>query len=106
MLFMIVRIVVAREDATSFERAFSEFAQTVRAVEPGTLVYELARDRQRSGHYTIIEGYRDEASQQAHSATPHMEAFLPIFSQALEGAPDVQIVEAIDSALERQFLAE
>ena len=42
--------------------------------EPGVLVYELHRDRERPGSFMFYEKFADQAAFDAHMTTPHIQA--------------------------------
>ena len=42
--------------------------------EPGVLVYELHRDRERPGSFMFYEKFAGQAAFDAHLATPHIKA--------------------------------
>ena len=67
------------------------------AKEEGTLIYKFCRDPKNPNVLVVMEGYKDAAALQAHSTTPHFNAFFGKFSAVMEGAPEIMMLEEIVS---------
>lgn len=89
MFALISSIRVAPEDAATLEQAFAKVAAHVRANEPGTLAYYMAR-ADPAGAYRVIEVYRDEEAFSDHKASDAFQDFRPRLGAMLLGAPEVE----------------
>jgi quinol monooxygenase YgiN len=61
--------------------------------EPGNRAYTIRRTSATPPRYAVIETYRDAAAFEAHSATPHVTAFLERAGELLAGPPEVLVLE-------------
>ena len=92
---VIARLQVKPEHVAGFERAFCEYQNTVRALEPGNLFFHLQRSRAAAGTYTVMEQYRDEAALATHRNTEHYKAIPSVFGAFMAGPPDIQVLDSV-----------
>jgi quinol monooxygenase YgiN len=79
----------------AFETLLSDFVNTVKASEPGTIVYQLFRDAKDGNTYHMMEQYADAAALDAHGKTAHIAALLPKIGPFLAGAPKLTHMDAV-----------
>jgi quinol monooxygenase YgiN len=70
-----------------FEALLSEFVTTVKANEPGTIVYQLCKDKKNPDAYFMIEMYANQEALTAHGKTDHMAALVAKIGAYLAAAP-------------------
>jgi quinol monooxygenase YgiN len=94
-----ITLVVTMPIKPKYEQTFlakaTEFMSLVRENEPGTLLYSVSKHP--TGPYTFVwvERYRDEASVDAHGATPYFQALLPSLPEWTSGDVDVQTLTQV-----------
>jgi quinol monooxygenase YgiN len=70
-----------------FEKLLVDFVNTVKATEPGTLVYQLVRSDKDPNAYFMLELYADQAALDAHGKTEHMAKLIQQIGPLFAGAP-------------------
>jgi quinol monooxygenase YgiN len=70
-----------------FEALLSEFVTTVKATEPGAVVYQLCQSKKNKDEYFMLELYANQDALDAHSKTDHMAALLSKIGPYLAAAP-------------------
>jgi quinol monooxygenase YgiN len=70
-----------------FEKLLSEFATTVKANEPGALVYQFCQDKKNPDNYFMLELYANQEALDAHGKTDYMAALVGQIGPFLAGAP-------------------
>ena len=73
-LHMMALYRVKKERLSEVKDAVARFVAAVKENEPGTLFYEAYQGRGDLSFFHIMT-FEDEASEEAHRQTPHMEAF-------------------------------
>jgi quinol monooxygenase YgiN len=79
MLLVIARLQAVPGQASALLDALNTYIAVVMANEPGTLyfdVYQPARADADPNHFTILEGYADEAAYALHQAAPYKPSHL------------------------------
>jgi quinol monooxygenase YgiN len=66
MITVVVTIKPKPGREKEFEKTFHDYAGTVRANEPGTILYTLNRSRDDAAVYQAIEIYADDAAMRTH----------------------------------------
>jgi len=92
MIALIASIRVAPANAETLEREFATLADHVRANEPDTLVYHLARGPE-AGTYRVIEIYRNEEAIRAHLGSDAFKSFRPKLGEMLLEPPATEKLE-------------
>lgn len=87
----ISRMTVKAGRERDFERVCAELTATVREREPDTIYFEFFRLREPR-RYAVLESFPDEASEQAHMASPWLAAVIP------------NIVDCVDGSWEREYM--
>jgi quinol monooxygenase YgiN len=70
-----------------FEALLSEFVTTVKANEPGALVYQLCKDEKNADKYFMLELYANAEALALHGKTDHMAALIGKIGAFLASAP-------------------
>lgn len=96
MRVIIASLKVRHEAIDAFEDMMATLMKHARADEPGTQLYQLCRDREPAGAYTLIEMYEDRAAIEAHLAAPWFMAALPDFEAALVEPPQLKFLRSVD----------
>lgn len=74
----------------AFEAAFAPCVKATRK-EPGTRVYQLNRDVDEAGVYTMYEQFKNVAALEQHAKTKHVEELLKAIGPLLDGDPKVKV---------------
>lgn len=96
MFALIASLRIDPANAEEFERNFETLATWVRANEPDTIVYNLARSREEAGVYKVVEIYRSEAALKPHIESEAFQRYRPQMIAMLLEAP---VVERMDVAV-------
>ncbi len=67
------------------------------AQEEGTLSYTLNRSNKDPNTLVVMERYKDKASLDFHSSTPHFKEFSSKLPAILAGKPEINVLEEIHS---------
>ena len=86
---LVVRFELLDGHEEAFDALTAETVASIRATEPGTLVYLTHTERESPGVRVFYELYRDEAAFQAHEETEHVRRFLAERKQHLRQDPQV-----------------
>jgi quinol monooxygenase YgiN len=70
-----------------FEALLSEFVTTVKANEPGALVYQFCQDKKNSDNYFMLELYANQEALDAHGKTAYMATLITKIGAFLAAAP-------------------
>lgn len=86
---LVVRFELCDGHEDAFDALTTETVESIKASEPGTLVYLTHTERESPGVRVFYELYRDEAAFQAHEETEHVRRFLAEREQHLRRDADV-----------------
>jgi quinol monooxygenase YgiN len=78
---------------TEFERLQKELSELTHANEPGTLVYDVIKSRDRPRTYVVYARFKDEAAFQAHQASPFHDRLVPPIMACVEGDMDLKMLD-------------
>lgn len=95
MIGVIATLKVQDGKQTGFEGLMRELAAQVRANEPECTFYQLHKTDDPTS-YIMLEQYSSEAALQAHRVTPHFKELGGRLGEFLGGAPDIQILPAVE----------
>lgn len=95
MFAVIAQLRVDPADGEALEQLFGEMAAHVRAHEPGTCVYHLARNGAAPGRYTVIEIYANEEALEAHLTSATFQACRPKVGALFREPPEVSRVDVV-----------
>jgi len=87
---------VKKEKLKEVSEAVSEFVAAVREKETGTLFYEAYKGRGDVSFFHVMT-FEDEAAEENHRMTPHMEAFVKKLYPGCEEEPGYVDLELIGS---------
>jgi quinol monooxygenase YgiN len=73
--------------------AFRELAKTVKAAEPGTLVYTFHQRKDDPRTFVVYERYQDESAFHTHMANLGQHA--AAFAAVLEGPPSATFLDEV-----------
>lgn len=76
MVALLVRLKIQPGKEAEAAAAAKEIAATVKASEPGVLVYQFFRSQQDASEMIITEGYVDQQAFDAHMKQPHVLQFM------------------------------
>jgi quinol monooxygenase YgiN len=87
---------VRPDKVAEFEHLFNLLTATVRAQEPGNVIYQLVKVRGQSCSYKAIELYRDQAASDLHVQSAYLHEALPRLNACLDGVPVVERIDTVD----------
>jgi quinol monooxygenase YgiN len=86
---LVVTMSFKPEHENDFLAMAREFAATVHATEPDTLLYTLHKHPSEPHTYVWVERYRDAAAMQAHNSSSAIQAVFPKLRNYLAGPPSM-----------------
>lgn len=89
----IATLVVKAGQETVFERLQQELSELTHANEPGTLVYDVLRDRVRPRTYVVFGRFKDEAAFQIHQESDFHVRLVPPIMECLDESMDLQMLD-------------
>lgn len=93
---VIVTLTMQSGKGPAFEEAMRAFIPVVKAKEPGTLIYTLAKDANApADEFVMIEHYATQADLDAHGKTPHFLEFVSKIGGLLAGPPKMQRLQIL-----------
>ena len=96
MIGVVATIKVQDGKGAEFERVFRELTAKVKANEPGTLVYQLAKSRTEPNTYKVLELYRDEEAQKQHGGSDYFKALGREMGASMDGRPHIELLDAVE----------
>ncbi len=76
-----------------FERLQKELAELTHANEPGTLVYDVIKSRDKPRTYVVYARFKDEAAFQTHQVSPFHDRLVPPIMACVEGDMDLKMLD-------------
>lgn len=92
---MTVTFKVKAGSESAFEAAFAPCVKASRK-EPGNLAYQLNRDLDEPGVYTVYEQFKGVAALERHAKTKHVEELLKAVGPLLDGDPKVKVYGVVE----------
>jgi quinol monooxygenase YgiN len=89
----IATLVIKKGREVEFERLQKELSELTHASEPGTLVYDVIKDRNKPRTYVVYGRFKDDAAFQAHQASPFHDRLVPPIMACVEGDMDLQMLD-------------
>jgi quinol monooxygenase YgiN len=89
----IATLVIKKGSEAEFERLQKELSELTHANEPGTLVYDVIKDRGKPRTYVVYGRFKDEAAFLAHQASPFHDRLVPPIMACVEGDMDLQMLD-------------
>ena len=96
---LVVRFELLQGHGEAFDELTAETLASVRANEPGTLVYLAHSELDESDVRVFYELYEDRAAFEAHESAPYIRHFLDERTQHLRGDPEVWPVTPHDGVV-------
>ena len=95
MIGVIATLKIKDGKQEGFEALMKELAAAVRANEPACTLYQL-HTTDDATTYVMLEQYGSGADLEAHRVTPHFKELGGRLGEFLAGAPDIQILPAVE----------
>lgn len=97
VLTVVAKLRAAKGKGDALAALLVEQAATVRANEPGCLVYRMHRSTRDPELFLVYEMYADEAAFEAHRTAPHLAAFRKRREQdgLTEGAVEIDVLRSL-----------
>jgi quinol monooxygenase YgiN len=96
MIAVVGKIKVQPDKAAAFERIFVDLQATVKAKEPGCLMYRMTKSRDEPNTYRNVELFKDQAALDAHTSAEYFLAAMPGIGACLAGEPEIEFLDTID----------
>lgn len=93
MFTVLAELKVREGKIDAAKAAFRELMKTVKATEPGTLVYTFHQRKDDPRTFVVYERYQDESAFQTHMANLGQHA--GVFAGVLEGAPSATFLDEL-----------
>ena len=93
MFTVLAELKVREGKIDAAKTAFRELTKTVKATEPGTLVYTFHQRKDDPRTFVVYERYQDEAAFQQHMANLGRHA--GAYAAVLEGAPTAAFLDEV-----------
>ena len=94
MLTVIARFTIQEGKMDDAFKTLKELMSKV-ALEEGTALYSLNRDRNQPNTLTIVEQYRDKGAFDYHASTPYFKDFLKVSREFVGGKPEITVLEEV-----------
>ena len=95
MICVLVKIKVRENKQKQFEEIFINLSKKIRANEEGNIFYQVARDKENTLKYIIMENYKDIESIRKHSKSLHVKDARKLFKDCFDGEPIIRHFDAI-----------
>jgi quinol monooxygenase YgiN len=89
----IATLVVKAGKEAEFEHLQKELSELTHAREPGTLVYDVIKSRNKPRAYVVYGRFKDEAAFQVHQASNFHDRLVPPIMACVEGDMDLQMLD-------------
>lgn len=89
----IATLVIKQGKESEFERLQKELSELTHTNEPGTLVYDVIKSRDKPRTYVVYGRFKDEAAFQVHQASPFHDRLVPPIMDCVEGGMDLQMLD-------------
>ena len=93
MVVFIATLNVARGREADFERLQTELSEISHAEEPGLLVYDVIRHKEKSNTYVVYARFRDQEAFEFHQSADFHDRLVPPILDCVEGEMDLQFFE-------------
>jgi len=90
---LVVTIKTQPGKGAELEAVGKELMAEVRKNEPGNNFYEFFKADENT--YIVLESYKDAAALEAHRNTDHFKRLGPKMGGAMDGRPDVKMLQSI-----------
>ena len=93
MVVFIATLNVARGREADFERLQTELSEISHAEEPGLLVYDVIRHKEKPNTYVVYARFRDQDAFEYHQGADFHDRLVPPILDCVEGEMDLQFFE-------------
>ena len=93
MTAFIARMTVPPARQAEFEKLCAELSETAHRVEPGLVVYDVARHREDRDTYVFYARFRDEEAFQWHQQAGFHQRLVPPILDCVDGEMDLQFFD-------------
>jgi quinol monooxygenase YgiN len=84
---------VAEGKEADFERLQAELSRISRAEEPGLVVYDVIRHKEKTRTYVVYARFRDQAAFDNHQEADYHQRLVPPILECVEGEMDLQFYD-------------
>ena len=95
MICILATIKVKEGKEGLFEETFINLSKEVREKEKGNIFYQVARDRENSLKYLILEKFVDIDSIKEHSRSKHVAEARKLFKDCFDGEPIIRHYDSL-----------
>ncbi|MEO0997099.1 MAG: putative quinol monooxygenase [Pseudomonadota bacterium] len=95
MTVFIATLKVKDDKKADFERLQTELSELTHANEPGTLVYDVVRHRDKDGVYVVYARFRDEAAFDHHQTTDFHDRLVPPIMECLGAEMELEFFDFV-----------
>ena len=95
MICILATIKVKEGKEGLFEETFINLSKEVRENEKGNIFYQVARDRENSLKYLILEKFLDLDSIKEHSRSKHVAEARKLFKDCFDGEPIIRHYDSL-----------
>ena len=95
MICILATIKVKEGKEGLFEETFINLSKEVRKNEKGNIFYQVARDRENSLKYLILEKFVDIDSIKEHSRSKHVAEARKLFKDCFDGEPIIRHYDSL-----------
>ena len=89
----IATLSIKQGQEAEFERLQKELSELTHAHEPGTVVYDVIKSRDKPRTYVVYARFKDEAAFQAHQVSPFHDRLVPPIMACVEGDMDLKMLD-------------
>ena len=95
MICVLVKVKAKKNKQKKFEEIFKSLSKEVREKEKGNIFYQVARDRENSLKYLILEKFVDLDSIKEHSRSKHVAEARKLFKDCFDGEPIIRHYDSL-----------
>ena len=89
------KVKVKKNKQKEFEEIFKSLSREIRENEKGNIFYQVARDRENSLKYLILEKFVDIDSIKEHSRSKHVAEARKLFKDCFDGEPIIRHYDSL-----------
>jgi len=93
MVVFIATLNVAEGREADFERLQAELSEISHAREPGLLVYDVIRHKEKARSYAVYARFSGQAAFDAHQEADYHQRLVPPILDCVEGEMDLQFFD-------------
>ncbi|MGD8384083.1 MAG: antibiotic biosynthesis monooxygenase [Lysobacterales bacterium] len=93
MVTFIATLKVAEGKEDDFERLQAELSRISHEREPGLVVYDVIRHKEKARTYVVYARFRDQAAFDTHQEADYHQRLVPPILDCVEGEMDLQFYD-------------